>query len=423
MDVVLLLGAILLVGFIGRIVNTYTRIPESIFMLLIGLTLGPILRLVDPTAFVQYERLGVTATLVIMIIDNCLSLDVYRTTLTFNRAFQFTLLVLVLTTGFVGYFMYLAGWGLLPAVLLGVLSSGTTTLAAYTLLARLDVSDKVRQLMNMESVLNDSFIITCAIIVLQLIGIGTFDPHELVGALASPLLISLGLGVLFAVLWVQALWIIENVERWSYIFTLGLLFILYATVEAFNGNGGIAVLVAGLTLVILPATVRRFSTYPRDVTVQYGALRVNPTRLRRLQDRFDAVIDKVRNAQVNFAFIAENFFFVYFGILFDPTRLTTTLIGLSGVLVLLIFVSRYLSARVVGLIDREVRREAVTLSIVVARSSTAIVVALLPETMGIVIPLLKEMVLVMVLLSSLVTLIGLRLQERIGHGRAMVLQS
>jgi Kef-type K+ transport system membrane component KefB len=96
-------------------------------------------------------------------------------------------------------------------------------------------------------------------------------------------------------------------------------------------------------------------------------------------------------------------------------------VGLSGVLVLLIFVSRYLSARFVGLIDREVRREAVTLSIVVARSSTAIVVALLPATMGIVVPQLKEMVLIMVLLSSLVTLIGLRLQEQISQGPTMVL--
>jgi NhaP-type Na+/H+ or K+/H+ antiporter len=319
--------------------------------------------------------------------------------------------------------MYLAGWGLLPAVLLGILSSGTTTLAAYTLLTKLDLSDRALQILNMESVLNDSFIITCAIIVLQLIGVGTFDPQQLVGALALPLLTSIGLGVLFAVLWVQALWTIENVERWSYIFTLGLLFILYAIAEAFNGNGGIAVLVAGLTLVTLPATVQRFSTYPRGITVQYGTLRFNPTRLRGLQDRFDAVMDKVRNAQVNFAFIAENFFFVYFGILFDPTRLTTTLLGLSGVLVLLIFVSRYLSARFVGLLDQEVRREAVTLSIVVARSSTAIVVALLPGTMGIAIPQLKEMVLLMVLLSSLVTLIGLRLQERIGRGPTMVLHN
>lgn len=423
MDVVLLLGLILLVGFIGRIVSTYTRIPESIFMLLIGLTLGPILRLVGSSAFVQYEQLGVTMTLVIMIIDNCLSLDVYKTALTFNRAFQFTLLVLVMTTGLIGYFMYLAGWGLLPAVLLGILSSGTTTLAAYTLLTKLDLSDRALQILNMESVLNDSFIITCAIIVLQMISVGTFDPQQLVGALALPLLTSIGLGVLFAVLWVQALWTIENVERWSYIFTLGLLFILYAIAEAFNGNGGIAVLVAGLTLVTLPATVRRFSTYPRGVTVQYGTLRFNPTRLRGLQDRFDAVMDKVRNAQVNFAFIAENFFFVYFGILFDPTRLTTTLLGLSGVLVLLIFVSRYLSARFVGLLDKEVRREAVMLSIVVARSSTAIVVALLPGTMGIAIPQLKEMVLLMVLLSSLVTLIGLRLQERIGRGSTMVLHN
>lgn len=421
MDVVLLLGLILLVGFIGRIVNRYTRIPESIFMLIIGLTIGPILRLVDPTVFVQYERLGVTMTLVIMIIDNCLSLDVYRTARMFNRAFQFTLLVLVMTTGFIGYFMYLAGWGLLPALLLGILSSGTTTLAAYTLLAKLNVSDTALRILNMESVLNDSLIITCAIIVLQLFDVGVFDPQQLITALAIPLLTSTALGILFAVLWVQALWTIENVERWSYIFTLGLLFILYAIVEAFNGNGGIAVLVAGLALVNLPALVRRFSTYPQGVTLQYGALRFNPTRVRGLQDRFDAVMDKVRNAQVNFAFIAENFFFVYFGILFDPTRLTTTLVGLSGVLVLLIFVSRYLSARFVGLIDREVRREAVTLSIVVARSSTAIVVALLPATMGIVVPQLKEMVLIMVLLSSLVTLIGLRLQEQIGQGPTMVL--
>lgn len=63
----LLLGLIILVGFVGQVLFRYTKIPESLFMILIGLALGPIFGVVNPTEFVYYAPTVVTITLVIVL--------------------------------------------------------------------------------------------------------------------------------------------------------------------------------------------------------------------------------------------------------------------------------------------------------------------------------------------------------------------
>ena len=79
MNELLFLGLIILVGFLGRILFRFTKIPESLFMIVIGLCVGPIFNFVDQSLFEGYTALVATITLVLVLLDSGISLNVFDT--------------------------------------------------------------------------------------------------------------------------------------------------------------------------------------------------------------------------------------------------------------------------------------------------------------------------------------------------------
>ena len=49
----LVIGFILLVGFIGNILYKKTKIPESLFLIIIGIVLGPVLNIIKGDFFLE----------------------------------------------------------------------------------------------------------------------------------------------------------------------------------------------------------------------------------------------------------------------------------------------------------------------------------------------------------------------------------
>ncbi len=409
MNEILLLGLIILVGFVGRVVFKYTKVPESLFMILIGLAVGPGFGLVDQAVFVEYESFVVTITLVIVLLDSGLKLDMFDTVRSMVKALRFTLLVLVFSTLFIGAFFMVLGWTSLHALLIGVVSSGTTTIVTASLLPRLQISDDIKHVLIMESIINDVTLITAAVILVQVLGLGIVDLGQLVSLLLGPVIIAVVLGLGFTVLWVSVLWRFYTRQELAYVFTMGMLFLLYSLVELLGGNGAIAVLVLSLTLGNIPLILD--ALLGEESPLQYGVLQRYSMSRTTLQ-RFTDLVDEIKASQVDFAFFMQNFFFVYLGVIFDPTKIDFMLIGICLAIIFLMFVSRYVSARIMAFSDPAFKQYSTFIAGVVARGFTATFVALLPETKGITVPLFKEIVLIMVLLSTFVTILGTILHER-----------
>jgi cell volume regulation protein A len=409
MNELLILGLIILVGFVGRVVFKYTKVPESLFMILIGLAVGPGFGLVDQAVFVEYGSFVVKITLVIVLLDSGLKLDMFDTVRSMVKALSFTLLVLVFSTLFIGVFFMVMGWAPLHALLIGVVSSGTTTVVTASLLPRLQVSEDIKQVLLMESIINDVTLITAAVIIIQVLGLGIVDLGQLVSLLLGPVIIAVVLGLGFTVLWVSVLWRLYTRQELAYVFTMGVLFLLYSLVELLGGNGAIAVLVLSLTLGNIPLILE--ALLGEESPLQYGFLQRYSMSLTTLQ-RFTDLVDEIKASQVDFAFFMQNFFFVYLGIIFDPAKIDFMLIGICFAIILLMFASRYVSARIMAFSDPAFKKYATFVAGVVARGFTATFVALLPETKGITVPLFKEIVLIMVLLSTFVTILGTIIHER-----------
>jgi cell volume regulation protein A len=399
----LILGGIILIGFVGRIVFKYTKVPESLFMILIGLAIGPLFHVVDSTVFEDYTALVATITLILVLLDSGITLNIFDAKECLGRALIFTLLVLVFSTVLVGaFFMFIMGWNPLYALLMGVVSSGSTTIVLAFLLPRLKVPMVIQNILFIESVVNDITLITAAVVLLQLIDIGTFQFQELLVALFTPFAIAVATGAIFAVLWVNILWKFYKGEELAYVFTVGMLFTLHSLVEHVGGNGAIAVLVLTLSL----GNLQRLLGLIMERSGSLGPLTVDTRFVLNLQERFSEIVKRIKETQIAFTFLIQNFFFVYLGIIFDVEKVDYVLIGMCVVILALMFISRYLSARVLSIFQPEVKPYATIMASMVARGFTATFVALLPATKGIDVPLFKEIVLTMVLFSTIVTMVG-----------------
>jgi len=410
MNELLILGLIILVGFVGHVVFKYTKIPESLFMILIGLAIGPVFGILDQAVFIDYESFVVAITLVIVLLDSGLKLNIFETIRTLGIAIIFTLLVLVFSTFIIGGFFMLIGWEPLQALLMGVVSSGTTTVVTMCLLPRLKVPEKIKQLLILESIINDITLITVAVIIVQLIGLGTLDLQQLTSAFVGPVAMAILVGIIFTVLWVNVLWKLYKGEELAYVFTIGVLFILYSVVELMGGNGAIAVLILTFSLGNLPLILE--ALFRENAPLKLGFLKKYEKSFRSLQKRFNEILNEIQESQVDFAFFIQNFFFVYLGIIFDPRKINFIVLGICIMIIALMFVSRYASVRILSLYNPDIKKYSIFVASMVARGFTATFVALLPSTKGIEIPLFKEIVLIMVLLSTFVSIFGSIIYER-----------
>jgi cell volume regulation protein A len=407
---ILLLGLIILIGFVGNILFKYTKVPESLFMIVIGLVVGPVFHVVDQTLFMSYIPLVSTLTLIIILLDSGFSLSISRTVRSLGKAVRLTLLVLLFSTVFIGGFMYLMGWSLLHALFIGTISSGTTTIVVSYLLTRFSIPDGVRDALILESIFNDVTLITMSVILLQLIQLQTVSLSQIVAAFVEPIAIAVLLGVVFMVAWVSVLSRIYRGEELVYVFTLGVLFILYFLVEAMGGIGALAILVFSLTLGNLPLLIDAIQDeliLRKHVLSEYQV-----ETFQFLRERFQEITRQIKNSQINFSFFIKNFFFVYLGIIFDVENLNVTsgLIAL-GIIALMV-ISRYVSVRVAARFDPEFKQSTTLMTLMIARGFTATFAALMPSSEGVEIPRLKEITLIMVLLTTLITITGAIVYER-----------
>ncbi|MGE5246968.1 MAG: cation:proton antiporter, partial [Verrucomicrobiota bacterium] len=177
-----------------------------------------------------------------------------------------------------------------------------------------------------------------------------------------------GLGAAAGILWMMFLARTGRAPL-SYMLTLAAMLLLFAASEAFHFSGIIAVLVFGITLSngqaivqLLPAPRGepdwRTSRYSLDSTIRWFHEEVT--------------------------FIARVFFFVYLGMLLDPTRISPAFLWVCGALIALIYLSRSAAVRTLGFLGRrQVPFERKILVSMGPRGLASAVLAMVPENAGI----------------------------------------
>jgi NhaP-type Na+/H+ or K+/H+ antiporter len=390
---------ILVVGFLIFVAHAFTgifsrtRIPDVLLLTIIGIILGPVLHLVRPESFGSVGPVFATVTLIILLFEAGLSLDLDILKGAIKSTLILTLTNFVMTMTSVGVLTYLFT-GLNPrlALTLGAIIGSTSPAVIVPLTKRLHMQASTRTILFLESAISDVLSIVMAIGLIDSARLGgTVRFGQMAGQLVATLVIAGLAGAGFGFIWSVLLRRVRGLEN-SIFTTPAFVFVLFGVVELLGFSGYVAAGVFGAVLGNIEA---------------FHAM----TWMRRYLPQEAITLNETERAFIGEAtFLLKTFFFVYVGVSIKFSDLH--LVYVAGALTGVIFVVRPVAAWL-GF-DRSLpAHDAAQVAIISPKGLAAVVLASLPLEQNL--PggeILRDLTYVIVFLSIVFTCVLSFLLER-----------
>lgn len=333
-----------------------TKIPDVFFLILIGLFLGPILKIVAPQDFGKVGMILTTIALVVILFESGIGLDFETLKDSVKTAMSLTGINFVTTAIVVS----LIAWCITPlsylmSLILGTIVGGTSSAVVIPMIQNLKLEKESRTVLLLESVISD---VLCIIFTLALVE--SFKYQELriglmVGQMVASFVLAVVLGVMSAIIWSFVLRKVRQMQN-SILTTPAFVVVLYGVTEILGYSGAISALAFGFTLGHIDffnfSLIRRFTE-------------LTPVHLNEIEKSFFSEI----------VFLLKTFFFVYVGISIPLTSIWLVIFGI--VLTLVIFVLRIPVVRLSIPISYS-KKDASIMAVMVPKGLAAAVLAGLP---------------------------------------------
>ncbi|MBI4542613.1 MAG: cation:proton antiporter [Gemmatimonadetes bacterium] len=317
--VIVFVGLLIFVAHLFAAVFQRTRVPDVLFLIVIGLVLGPLSGVVAPDDFGAVGPVFTTVTLVVMLFEAGIGLDVRQ----LARALTGTLVVSlvgfaasVVVVGAVGYGIF--DLGLRRSILLGAILGGTSSAVVIPMIQQLRMGELARTILAMESAVTDVLCIVVALAFLEALKLGSLDAGVMVGRMVAAFVLATALGTAAGLLWSALLLRVREIKN-SVFTTAAFAFVVYGMVEVLGYSGAIASLAFGVTLgnpeVFRVPALRR--VLPRE-----------PVTLTDTEKAFFA----------EGVFLLKTFFFVYIGL--SLVLRDVGLLAAGALITLLLFAAR-----------------------------------------------------------------------------------
>ncbi|MBI4913137.1 MAG: cation:proton antiporter [Acidobacteria bacterium] len=357
--VVILVGLLVFLAHALDDLFVRTKVPDVLLLLVLGILLGPVSHLVSPGSFGQVGPVFTAITLVVILFEGGLGLDLRQLLLSLRAS---TLLCLLNFLASVAVVAPLGHWGLglswISSATLGAILGGTSSAVVIPLVRRIDLGENTRTALTVESALSDVLVIVVALGLLEAQRGGGLAVGRLLGSMGASFALAGLLGVCGGVLWSLALNRVHGLQN-SILTTPAFVLVLYGLTELAGFSGAIAALATGITLGNvdrIPAAVNRRWFVSLEV--------LNATE---------------RGVFSELVFLLKTFFFVYIGLSLSVSGWWTPLVGL-GITVAL-YAARVPVVRL-AVQDSVPRKEALVLAMMNPKGLAAAVVATLPAQMG-----------------------------------------
>src|SRR5271157_2812610 len=246
-------AALLVLAFVANRLSKLTRVPDLIVLLLIGVTLGPILRWVNPESFKGAIHILGMLALILILFEGGLELRLRQAL----RYFPAGLLVVVLSFGLSLGLIALMGRALLhlqwsDCLLLGAALGCTSGTVVIPALQQIAAPEPVKITLTIESALGE---VIAVLMVGSILNIGA-NRSLLTGMAADfshNIVVALVLGVAVGAGW-SRLWPRVAGLPYSNVLNLGVVLGVFAIARFAGGSGLLAELIFGVTLANVPRT-------------------------------------------------------------------------------------------------------------------------------------------------------------------------
>lgn len=350
-------GAIIVIGFLSNYLFERTGLPDMLFLIVLGILVGPATGLVDATSVMSFAPYLAALALVFILFDGGMTMNIYRVFSESPRAAVLATAGFALSAIVAGLFMYLfviPNVSPLYSLLFGTIVGGSSSIIVMSLASRIKLSERGSTILSLESAINDILCIVLSLVIIQIVVLkGTVDLTTIAKSLASRFSIGAMLGIVIGISWLSMLKRIVKAS-YSYMLTLGIALLAYALSEFLGGSGALCSLLFGIML-----------GNEKEI---YGILRMKKPS--------NQVVDAgLKRFESEIAFLLRAFFFVYIGLIVTAPNLTTVVIGIALALTLLLI---RIGVVHVATIRSELIQERAIMSALLTRGLASAVLATLP---------------------------------------------
>jgi cell volume regulation protein A len=359
--VIIFVGLLVFLAHLFVALFERTRVPDVLYLILIGVVIGPVLQIVTPEDFGKLGPIFTTIALVVILFEGGLELSLETLRTSFRGTVIITLVSYLLAFALLSIPLLLIGFLPVPlALFTAAVLAGPAPAVVIPIIRQLALSPSSRTTLMLESPLGEALCIVIALAFIDSVRYEAFQVGPLIGRLLSSFLFALLIGGVGGFVWSLLLHKMRQL-RYAILTTPAFLFILYGITEFLGFSGPVSALTFGITLG--NAGIKE---------IPWLSERYNLTPLVHNE------VEKSFFGEV--VFIIKTFFFVYLGLSIrftDPWILVLAL-GLS----LLLLASRIVSIRIAASQAQTPRSDAAMMSIMIPKGTAAAVLAAIPIQMG-----------------------------------------
>ena len=379
----ILVAAIFLIGVLGEIVFEKTGIPDVVWLILVGIFVGPVSGLASREVLAQVAPYFGALTLIIVLFNGGSELKLgelkqaaARASLLALLTFLFSAVALtLLSMGAKSMGWLPVEWTWMHGVCLGCILGGSSSIVVMPALKKAKLNAELTNLTNLESALTDSFCVVGVGAAIQIMLTGSGDLGAAAQALGKSFGIGIAVGGVAGILGILLLRRLAKSEH-AYPLTLGALIVLYVIVDGLEGSAALAI----LTTAIMLGNAKAFS--------------------RKIGLAEDAFLDQgIKDVHGQVAFFIKSFFFTFIGAMIGAPWGLVALGIFLGVMLLAVRIPAVFLATAGSKLDMDSRKIA---SVFLPRGMAAGVLAMMPNAMGV--PGTKELP-VMVFASIVTTIL------------------
>ena len=379
---ILLLAAsvVIILGVLGEAFFKKTGIPDILFLMVLGIIIGPVLGIIQPEAVLEIVPYFAAVALIIIMFDGGLNLHIGKVLKTAHFAIILVIVGFALSVGIVaGLAHYGLGWEWIDSILLGTIVGGSSSIIVFGLVQKIRISDDAKSMLSFESALTDIFAVIIAFVLFEAALSGDFSLDLLGVTIGKAILVGLVLGFGVGIPWMFVISKLKNAQH-SYMLTIGMVFLLFFLATSFGESGALTALVFGLML-------GKKTYFSRLLKVKFP----------------EDTIDNSLHNQVTF--LVRAFFFVFVGLLASFAQLEYVIFGIVaaiGIYIGRIIITKSVLVRGFSKLDKRVT------SVMIPRGLAAAVLATFPLSMGLPnAEAYPQIIFFVIFTSVLITTIGL----------------
>jgi NhaP-type Na+/H+ or K+/H+ antiporter len=313
-----IIGLLIFTAHLFSEIFSRKRIPDVLFLIIIGLLIGPVFHWISPESLGNAGSLFSGITLVTILFESGTQLRFAALKDSFGGALKLTALNFI----FSAVAVWLVGWLVLKidpviSMILGCVLGGTASAVVIPIVRQLRLSEKPAIMLILEAAIGNVFSIVLALALMQAIKSKHLEFGAILGNIFSSFILATVMGLIGAIFWALILDQIRNI-KYSILTTPAFVFIIYGINEWMGFSGAIAALAFGIGLAnidtIYNAWLKKF--------IKKVPVNLNETE---------------RSLFSELVLLLKTFFFIYVGISIQLKQWQPIVIGL-GISVLLFII-------------------------------------------------------------------------------------